>query len=77
MLLCLLSVTRCGNFITTVVIFRHFWTIVVIGNYYGNFRTTVVIFRQFLVGKNQNVFTDFGGKKPWFWPCLTWYMAPW
>ena len=24
------SVTRCGNFITTVVIFRHFWTIVVI-----------------------------------------------
>ena len=26
------SVTRCGNFITTVVIFRHFWRIVVIGN---------------------------------------------
>jgi hypothetical protein len=23
---------QCGNFITTVVIFRHFWRIVVIGN---------------------------------------------
>ena len=52
------SVTRCGNFITTVVIFRHFWRIVVIGKnmekfgkygkigeicHRGNFSSNVVI----------------------------------